>query len=130
MTPNELRLNNLVMVENATAQISGLRSNYAYVHFVCRTIPPLESAYRHISGLFVTEELLIEFGFEREAIVRNEIWYSKQSSKGVTVTFRFWPILELWTLCFAFSSEVRFAHQLQNLYFALTGDELNRKRSA
>ena len=74
----------------------------------------------------LTEEWLIKFGFEKSKVssqfdkekltiqVSNEL---ERHKKG-RVYFNSWAILE---------ESIKYVHQLQNLYFSLTGEELTFK---
>lgn len=77
------------------------------------------------SGIPLTEEWLLKFGFKRNG-------YSFE--KGM-IWFRFWNDKRgrksLPNACAVnkeeISYELQYVHQLQNLYYALTGEELNTK---
>lgn len=72
-----------------------------------------------ITGIPLTEEWLLKFGFERNESgnydKRLELFYG-----GNLYRFR-----QGWT-----NVELKYVHQLQNLYFALTGEELTLKTSS
>jgi hypothetical protein len=79
--------------------------------------------YHHLMDpIPLTEEWLIKFGFEKDA--ENTSWYNRgiiSVSKNGNIAFH---LEGKWL-----NSKVRVdsVHQLQNLYFALTGEELTIK---
>jgi hypothetical protein len=65
----------------------------------------------------LTEEWLFRCGFEKT----NEVWYIKDHLEiSLSGLFSFTWLNDLFTLRYKLS----YVHQLQNLYFALTGEEL------
>ena len=72
-------------------------------------------------GIPLTEEWLLKFGFEKD-------------KKGFLHNVRFvfhhiygWKILENWIKNWVGIREIKYVHELQNLYFALTGKEIELK---
>lgn len=81
--------------------------------------------YASYKPIPLTEEWLIKFGFDVEINVDNGDWYFKQSKVDVS----FGLIKDdngSWEL-YTGSRKIKYVHQLQNLYFALTGEELENK---
>lgn len=74
----------------------------------------------------LTEDWLFRFGFDWDSdIVNEEIghqWYEFKSLKLDLVNNNF--VYVGWQLPVL---QIKYVHQLQNLYFALTGEELNLK---
>ena len=75
----------------------------------------------------ISEEWFLNFGFNR--ITTNEYWFViplKDRSLNVStvgsVEIKSWDML-----CISIGCVCEYVHQLQNLYFALTGNELNIK---
>jgi len=64
----------------------------------------------------LTEEWLLKFGFETQGIMA-KVWILKN--------------INVWALDGGFANDldypINYVHQLQNLYFALTGEELTTK---
>lgn len=77
----------------------------------------------------LTEEWLLRFGFEKQEadtdfkyIYRNAQCRVSENNDGF---LSYWPE-EMW----GFSVDIQYVHQLQNLNFALTGEELKVKELA
>lgn len=73
--------------------------------------------------ILLTEEWMVKFGFESKGIIKigeekdGEIyWYKNQLH-----------ISDMRDSSYSFVSKCEYVHQLQNLYFALTGEELTIK---
>ena len=135
MNANELRVGNLAN----TSEMSG------YNYQICRqgiirtinndscNITPIKYSspvvtvkFKNIEPIPLTEEWLLKFGFER---FENEYYHSY---KEVEICVQFYPFSV--GLCrrndWAFLDRyehIQYVHQLQNLYFALTGNELELK---
>ena len=78
--------------------------------------------YLSISAILLTEEWLLRFGFEyiNETIgYANERHYISQTRSGLD--WLFMPFCTNDEDCYI---KISYVHQLQNLYFALTGKEL------
>ena len=74
----------------------------------------------------LTEEWLVKFGFKIEGKTWGNTNYSKDFS-GIWLQDRG----ELYKCTISNGNkhiEIRYVHQLQNLYFALTGEELNQNK--
>ena len=103
MTANELRIGNLILDEDSNIMY---RVDLNFFHdlslggFLMDDLIPIP----------LTEEWLVKFGFENKTktFVLNNISI-KQQTKGYF---------------FYLSIMIQYVHQLQNLYFALTGEEL------
>lgn len=70
--------------------------------------------------ILLTEEWLIKFGFETDGIT---FWKSKADIGHFKDCFAYIPC----GLASQRRTEIKYVHQLQNLYFALTGEELTIK---
>ena len=128
MKANELRIGNLVQYGGVTAKVCHIEKAFFY----CETelIYFTRDGERGAKPIPLTEEWLLRFGFELEHEFTNaykmyttkhqydcsEITYSEKESllrfsngqeKGATLI-----------------PHIKYVHQLQNLYFALTGEEL------
>ena len=68
----------------------------------------------------LTEEWLLKFGF-----VKKEIGYSKLTSMEECFLISFGKHININGV--KFNNEIKYVHQLQNLYFALTGEELKSR---
>jgi len=114
MKANELRIGNWVKDENGFYQIKG-------EHLDEDTFPTIQTW-----GITLTEEWFVKFGFERD-----DVWVemikkiSPLRSLGCVDNNIFicqmgqdLPFQEV------FLSNCQYVHQIQNLYFAITGEEL------
>ena len=114
MEAKDLRIGNYFEVyEKRIEQVSELRltsiQNYINEYFEvdCKPIP-------------LTEEWLIKFGFERNL---KDGSFQHRSPFPFTVYFDGARL----SVKFYQGNELNYVHQLQNLYFALTGEELTIK---
>ena len=80
---------------------------------------------KHIKPIPLTEEWLDEFGFEYDDIfeyVDFDATYSKELLDGEFLNIR----IPSFTTLDIYGVELKYVHQLQNFYFALTGKELKQ----
>jgi hypothetical protein len=70
-----------------------------------------------VSPIPLTTEILEKCGFERDTVTKTEVYRFPKLSlmRGLDNEYRFFDIK---------SAPIKYLHQLQNLYFALTGEEL------
>lgn len=129
---NELRVGNLVSINNGFEMIvhSIFRDNTVYLDFV----PPLinegdiwEEDLKDINPITLTRELFLKFGFTD----RFNNYHGKEfwTIPNLKIAFRnegdgaHVPCTNNEFL-FSKGNRIKYVHQLQNLYFALTGEEL------
>lgn len=123
MKPEELRISNLVHVPKTNQNIPvtiinkhvGVCVNDGFVWLGFEEIKPIE----------LTEEWLLKFGFDQTT---PDKWFALNICNDWT--FLFWNnnVLELSVNRHGVVlSKIEYVHQLQNLYFALTGEELTVK---
>ena len=116
MKASELRLNNIVNNKYDELEyniVTGVDSDNIYFNNI--TFDYVQ--HEDVEPIPLTEEWLVKFGFERNKL--NNGWkgmkvYLSQYSNDK----RIWYDNEL---------DLKSVHQLQNLYFALTGEELTIK---
>ncbi len=115
MNITELRIGNLVycVATNNIQKITGITEEHTYVNSI--TFDYLE--YDELEPIDITEEWLISFGFEHSDFLQDFI----KDSFHLIITNNGKFISP--DICR--SPELKYVHQLQNLYFALTGKELN-----
>jgi len=101
MKAAELRIGNWVDIESIDVQVECLPIDYDYS--VLEPIP-------------LTEEWLIKFGFDGQDYNLFTIELSRN---------QFMILKDEWLI--VISNNCKYVHQLQNLYFALTGEELTIK---
>lgn len=127
---NELRIGNVVSDINASisyyAKVKRLEANRCYYG-------AFHSQYNDLTPIPITKEWLLAFGlFETHSYYIIELTdnrYDKKDFFTVRVQgdkyeafLRNWDLAKLFLLC-----EIKYIHQLQNLYFALTQTELELK---
>jgi hypothetical protein len=149
MKPQELRIGNYVYYEHTTHIVSGVHGNKVYSWWVKDGEPVIEYEAKDISGTQVenpymdvvsqyepiplTEEILLKCGFEHSNKGLNYgIFFVKDIDESDEFYLR--PSFEggfYWG--FNNHNELKdvknilYLHQLQNLYFTLTGEELKLK---
>lgn len=137
MNGTELRIGNLVDITNRVQEIHmpcGVKFRVMEIHqgFVCGIIISgyqsetgiidwVQYMVRDICEIELTAELLTTCGFTQSGCywVNNGV-YVWEHGLGDYITFNQQRIGSI-----GINREIKYLHQLQNLYFALTGDELN-----
>jgi hypothetical protein len=108
MNPKELRIGNHVLLNGKPLEVRSIYSNDYFGK------PVMQSEYKPIP---ITKEWLLEFGWKqcdsfteayhfngfRFVLTENEQWIEYSDNEAI---------------------DIKYVHQLQNLYFALTGEEL------
>jgi hypothetical protein len=117
MKANELRIGNWVDWDDKTirSQVKGIHPSGKYAH--------LENGWVDLircDSIPLTEEWLVKFGFEFTDWLGS--WDLPDGSLGILKTNNDTFILESYRC-----PEIQYVNQLQNLYFALTGEELQLK---
>jgi hypothetical protein len=122
ITANELRIGNLVKWEEYILPIKSIdyESVYVKLNEELRIIYKTKYLYLPITEIEpvpITEEKLLKFGFEKYVSECNIVW----SLNHVYIWFVGGEYINELDL------PIKFIHQLQNLYFALKGEELTLK---
>ena len=110
MKANELRIGNYVEYSGELVNIVGITEEHPFINMI--TIDYLE--YEEIRPIPLTEEWLIKFGFEHHKHQEDMYFIS-----GMQV----WNCNDLF-MCNKNGIILNSVHRLQNLYFALTKEEL------
>lgn len=143
MTANELRIGNLVDLGNRIAKVIEIGHLACVVVDLEETQDTLED-YERTKPIPLTEEWLLKFGFVGKNIGNKlpESWYelkylSNEHEPMITSWVSILINIETWScvICDEYPDEIgantktkiEYVHQLQNLYFALVGEELNFK---
>lgn len=117
---NELRIGNLVNVNGETIEVSdinslGIDNHYGEVKYELSELQPIP----------LTEDILLKCGFEIEKHYDSK--YELNHGQYIFV-IDFLTFLKIYIKgvdeCLFFDEAVNGFHQLQNLYFALTNEEL------
>jgi hypothetical protein len=128
MKPSELRIGNLLRDEltKTELRVTGLKVDGVLTHVIDRSKFPLPDGWS-IEPIPVTEDMLIRFGFEinRRTKEGNPIWRCL-SEDG------FFEVEQIGDGFFlddnqSYGTQIDWVHQLQNLFFALTRDELKQE---
>jgi len=143
MKSQDLRIGNYLYYEHTTHIVSGVHGNKVYSWWVKDGEPIIEYEAKDISGTQVenpyidvisqyepiplTEEWLIKLGFEKltdskDGFKNTTYTYTKGISfivyfDGVRLSTNFWM-----------GNEKHYIHQLQNLFYVLSGKELTIKQ--
>jgi hypothetical protein len=114
MKANELRIGNLT----SAGVVNEILTDCFYVH---DGESSLKSAWFDIQSIPLTEEYLLKFGFEK---TKTEFFYKNRLSllKRIKTESDYYVYINE-----ELTRSITYVHQLQNLYFALTGCELEIK---
>lgn len=140
VNPSELRIGNFVFADDVS-KIVGIHPETIYIDDLSDSelVKRLPYKPKQLDAIPLTEEWLLKFGFEKYPIpydeesekdfdyFRMELRPDEQivcfpKGKEVYVSGRYDPEF------YGAQAEIQFIHQLQNLYFALTGKELELKK--
>jgi len=122
ITANELRIGNLVKWREHILSIKSIDYESVYVELNEELRILYETKYLYlpiteIEPVPLTEELLLKFGFEKDVTEYNICWFLNH--------------VYIWFVDGEYINEldlpIKYVHQLQNLYFALKGEELTLK---
>ncbi len=132
MKAHELRIGNWVEINNPeyrpndtgkiarVVQISELKGD-VYLEIIDQYEGYFGQFLKYIKPIPLTEQWLLEFGFEKSN------HYKISTGKGVILVnnFEFYVYSGLGIAEeYGFEVSIKYVHQLQNLYYALTGEEL------
>ena len=133
---NELRIGNFVSINNGFEMLvhSIFQNDTVYLDF----IPPLineadvwEEDYKDLIAIPLTEEWLLKAGFKYKKyhpttvgsadVFGSGLYVSQMINNGFSLVFQ----TDKKSFYFEFSDRyIKYVHELQNIYFALTGVEL------
>ena len=119
----DLRIGNYVLYEATYHKITSLTENVCgSVWLKAKEIDPYLHSYKEIQPIPLTSEWLIKFGFEEGVIKLNDSWhYLKLDLKTDCIdNCVFGEKRSSMSILY----KIYYVHQLQNLYYALTGKEL------
>jgi len=125
MKASELRVGNYVQT-NYEGILQVVNVNSAGLEYIDAHKPNFSAIGRFelssVSGIPLTEEILLKCGF-----VEKKKWFYKEkfllgymtTDENLQAEWKFGGVEGTWNLL-----NLKYLHQLQNLYFALTGEEL------
>jgi hypothetical protein len=125
MKVSELRIGNLLRdkVTKTELRVIKLTEQDIVTHVIDRSMFPLQDGWG-IEPIPLTEERLLKFGFEKSGLWTYVIELQGNlklvyylGEKGWSIGFK----------SYSDFSNLYYVHQLQNLYFALTGEELKQQ---
>lgn len=123
---SELMIGNLVLIEGLPTFVTGLLGSKIYYNGHSGLIKGIQYATEEASGISLTPEWFEKFGFEYHLgdWVKNNVHIGDYSgSEGMGSEYRL--AIEDWILFEA--AEIKYVHQLQNVYFTLIAEELSIK---
>ena len=133
MEPQELRIGNYIYYEHTTHIVSGVHGNRVYSWWVKDGEPVIEYEAKDISGTQV-EAPYMDVISQYEPIPLTEEWLLKLGFKK-NITTDLYPTFSydilnvnddiVYVLNYGFvNRRFKYVHQLQNLYYTLSGKEL------
>lgn len=125
LNPRELRIGNLIIQEGIDYDSGGNKigdpEGDEIITVSSAVIFDIENDSIGYKGITLTEEWLVKFGFEYNGMgyhsPDSKIYYNSDHKKLYFVVPSNYNL-----------SNIQYVHQLQNLYFALTGEELELKQ--
>lgn len=130
MKVNELRIGNWVLIPYQNSPIAipahetQVQGITIFGEIQTNNTPEhegLKTHYNHVSGIPLTEEWLLKFGFITHD--NHDYFIDISSVCDIHSWFSVFKADDFYYID-AFDIKIRYVHQLQNLYFALTGEEL------
>lgn len=119
MKATELRIGNLVLYNTKVAKVTGLNTCMIDIDEIFE--PLLDDNFLPIP---LTEEWLLKFGFQRYGTYMGNPEYNRgihaNTIRNYDDRYYFIDNCDSWMN----DRPVKYVHELQNLYFALTGEEL------
>lgn len=128
MKANELRIGNYVQRIGYPLKVTGIKGGDVWVDG--NAVELEYYVYDGINPIPITEEWLVKFGFEVYDVMGDNIFLAFRQIEPFNFNFMLCGVVlkvSFYRLDWEKSFECKYVHQLQNLYFALTGEELQIK---
>lgn len=134
MKITELRIGNYILIEGVPQRITGFipddnhtnllegTPSVVFEHFKYKR--DYETEFTECNPIPLTEEWLLKFGFEKDGYNDHKSYYYTLNGFKLNVDDGYLFLDNPNQLAEAKSIKIKHVHQLQNLYFALTGKEL------
>ena len=117
MKANELSLGNWIMLDND--DVWNKKYNKTFTKLTIDDFVEITSKSNLFSPIPLTPEILEKAGF-RQAITNDRIWLLRIGDTNLMLHIDG----HAWSYSGPILIKIKYVHQLQNLYFALTGEEL------
>ena len=125
MKANELRIGNYFLDRgNKTLRIDWFERSKACMTMMIGNmeVHPLTEDFEYMQPIPLTEEWLLKFGFEWS--IRHQATHKEGFEFDLNSLVYGGYSLSTWKRGVIIVESIKYVHQLQNLYFALTGEEL------
>jgi hypothetical protein len=123
MKANELRIGNLVLTDrnNSIKTIVEVRLFMSSVEYISTDTNYKHQSmvdYERLIPIPITEDWLLKFGFEHDSdlvnsLCKSGIWFNVKNMEATFLSQKL--------------RKINYVHELQNIYFSLTGEELTIK---
>lgn len=125
----DLRIGNLVMAGNSRVLVNGIHDGFS------GGINPyswsgdgdsgidVDYEFSVLSGVPLTEDWLVKLGFVHRT-AQDISWYSIDGKNGISLSDNKFNFITGNFVCQLVLREIQYVHELQNLYFSITGKEL------
>lgn len=126
--PNELRIGNLVYNDylKKNKYVTGIFDNNIWLSDNIDEDSDQRASIEACQPIPLTEEWLLKFGFEeKQGYSTSKYW---KDDKFLYKLNGYFLVINETYEGEALSDNIQYVHQLQNLYFALTGEELEIKK--
>lgn len=128
MNANELRVGNLVSYHENISVVHGITDpdygNGIHIHYEHTCIGCDEKL---IEPIPLTGKWLLKFGFKKYFDNNNESYFRINDDMFITADYYVYLMGDDAFECLKLKRKIKYIHQLQNLYFAITGEELTIK---
>jgi len=115
MNINELRINNLISHRGLICTVEIINGELDEIYFLGEDFYHWDKP-ENLEGVPLTEEWLLKFGFEKKSGWDDYEYYIKDE---VEIIFN-----ENVMFKNSIENQIEYVHQIQNIYFALTNEEL------
>lgn len=129
MEAKELRIGNYIDLNGTIVKVAGVDAKKMVKHYLPETkqvVSKMENRVSNFKPVPITEEWLFKLGFEVKTQVATRCPFECLVKSGVSLITNSKKLIRFGYsgYCGSGEKEIKHVHQLQNLYFALTGKEL------